>query len=270
MLMELTKKTPTLLQFTVIVLMSVAASYAFQHTETVYQLNGICFYRYLTYFITIFLGYACFSYYKKYIAFLFSLALSAVALSPFGLKAIELFPSAVPLLAVLMGVTTVLLVPSSRGRGFLEFLAALILPAILAESRIGGSFRLLETTQSIGYYELSAITVMIVGGYLYLRYATLANLSRLELLSKGADEKDTTKAGKRSNIITVLVVASASGIAASLMVTAPIVADALQATGATAPLYVLASAMGAGIAITTILYILKLSRKKATNHYNTW
>ncbi len=253
-----------LLQFIVVVLMSVAASYAFQHTETVYQTNGICFYRYLAYFITIFLGYASFSYYKKSIGFVFSFGLSTVALSPIGLKAIELFPSVVPFLAALMGVATVLVVPSSRGRGFLEFLAVLILPAILVESRIGGSFRLLETTESIGYYELSAITVTIVGGYLYLRYATLANLSRLELSSNGANEKDTAEANKRSNFVTLLLTTCASGITAPLMATAPTVADVLRATGATAPLYVLALAMGAGIAITTTLYILKLSRKKAT------
>ena len=245
--------------------MSVAASYAFQHTETVYQINGICFYRYLAYVIAVFLGYLCFSDYKKYIALAFSFALSAVALSPIGLKAIELFPSVVPFLVVLMGVTTVLIVPSSRGRGFFEFLVVLILPALLAESRIGGSFRLLATTESIGYYELTAITVSIVGGYFYLRYATLANLSRLKLLSNGGNEKDVTKASKRCNLIIVLIVISASGIAALSMATAQIVADALRATVAALPLYVLTLAMGAGIAITTIFYIFQHSYKETAH-----
>lgn len=242
--------------------MSVAASYAFQHTETTYQINGLCFYRYLAYVITVFLVYVCFSHYKKYIAFTFSFALSALALSPIGLKAIELFPSVVPLLAVLMGVTAVLIVPTSQGRGFFEFLIVLILPAILAESRIGGSFGLLATTESIGYYELSAITVSIVGGYFYLRYALLANLNRLELLSSGGNEKDLAKISKRCNIMTILVVISASGIALFLMVTAPIVADALRTTVVAQPLHVLALAMGAGIAMTTVFYIFQLSHKE--------
>jgi len=242
--------------------MSVAASYAFQYTETTYQINGLCFYRYLAYTITVFLGYICFAHYKKYVGLAFSFALSAVALSPIGQKAIELFPSVVPFLAVLMGVTTVLVIPNSRGRGFLEFLVVLILPAVLAVSRIGGSFHLLATTQSIGYYELSAITVIIVGGYFYLRYAALANLSSLELLSNGGNENDVAEVSKRSNTLIILTVISASGIAAFLMTTAPIVADALQAAVVALPLYVLVLALGAGIAITTIFYIFQLFQKK--------
>ena len=259
--MELIKRTPILLQFTVIVLMSVSASYAFQHTETAYQINGLCFYRYLAYAITVFLGYICFSHYKKYLGLVFSFTLSAVALSPIGQKVIELFPSVVPFLAVLMGVTTVLVIPSSRGRGFFEFLVVLILPAILAVSRIGGSDRLLATAQSVGYYELSAITVIVVGGCFYLRYAALANLSSLDLLSNGGNEKDVAEVSRRCNFIIILIAIGASGIAAFLMVTAPIVADALRATVATLPLYVLALAMGAGVAITTISYIFQLAHK---------
>lgn len=257
------------LQLTIIVLMSVTASYAFQHTETTYQINGLCFYRYLAYAITVFLGYICFSHYKKYIGLAFSFTLSAMALSPIGQKAIELFPSAVPFLAVLMGVTTILVIPNSRGRGFLEFLVVLILPAILAVSRIGGSFHLLATTQSIGYYELSAITVIIVGGYFYLRYAALSNLSSLELLSNGGNENDVAEASKRCNVTTILIITGASGIATFLMAIAPIVANALQAAVVALPLYVLAFALGAGIAITTVFYIFQLSQKENTHALHT-
>jgi hypothetical protein len=251
-----------LLQFTVIILMSAAASYAFEHTETQYQINGLCFYRYLAYAITVFLGYVCFAQYKKYIGLAFSFTLSAVALSPIGQQAIELFPSVVPFLAVLMGATTVLIVPSSRGRGFFEFLVVLVLPAVLAESRIGGSFHLLATTESIGYYELSAVTASIVGGYFYLRYAALANLRSLELLSSGGNEKEVAKVNRWCNVMMGLIVISASGIASLLMVTAPIAADALRATLAALPLYVLTLAIGAGIAITAILYIFQLTHKQ--------
>lgn len=253
-----------LLQIIVIALMSVAASRAFQYTETTYRLNGLCFYRYVAYSTTVFLGFVCFSRYKKYIALAFSLALSAVALSPFGQKAIELFPSVVPLFALLMGVTTILIVPSSQGRGFFEFLIVLILPAILAESRIGGSFGLLATTESIGHYELSAIAVSIVGGYFYLRYSALANLSRLELLSSGGNKKDVAEVSKRCNIITILVVIGASGIAAFLMAATPIVADFLRVTVVALPLYVVALAMCAGVAVATILYIFQLSHKETS------
>ncbi len=260
--MKLLKRTPMLLQFAVVVLMSTAASYAFQHTETTYQINGLCFYRYLAYSMAVFFGYVCFSQYKKHIALTVSLVLSAVALSPVGQEAIALFPSLVVFLAVLMGVTTILIVPNSRGKGFFEFIVALILPAILAESRIGGSSGLLATTNSVGYYELSAITVAIVGGYFYLRFATLSSLARLELLSSGGNEQDVAEASKQCNMTTILIIIGASAIAASLMVTAPLVADALRATVASLPLYVLILAMGAGIAIPTIFYMFQLSHEE--------
>jgi hypothetical protein len=263
------ERTPILLQFTVIVLMSVSASYAFQHTESTLQIDGLCFYRYLAYVITVFLGYICFSHYKKYIAFAYSLGLSAVALSPAGQKAIELLPLVVPFLAVLMGVTTVLVAPRSQGRGFFEYLVVLIVPAILAESRIGGSLGLLATTESIGYYELSAITVSIVGGYFYLRYAALASLSRLELLSNGGNENDVAKIDKRCNILIIAIVISASGISVFLMTTAPIVADALRAAVVPLPLYVLGLALGAGIAIATIFYIFQLFQKQTPQVLHT-
>ncbi len=260
--MELAKRKPVLLQFAFIVLVSVAASYAFQHTRTTYQINGLCFYRYLAYAVTILLGYICFSNYKKYIGLAFSFALLAVAFSPIGQKAVELFPWAAPFLAVLMGVITILAVPRSRGRGFVEFLAVLILPAVLAESRIGGSDRLLATTESIGYLELSVITAIVVGGYFYLRYATLANLRGLELLSNGGNEKDVVDVRKECDLIVFLIVIGASGIAAFLMVTAPIVADVLRVAVVAPPLFVLALALGSGIAVTAIFYIFRFFQKE--------
>lgn len=253
-----------LLQFTAIVLMSTAASYVFQRTETTYQINGLCLYRYLAYALTVFLGYICFSQYKKYIGFAFSFALSAVALSPIGQKAIELFPLAAPFLAVSMGVTTLFVIPSSRGRGFFEFLVVLILPAILAVSRTGGSFGLLATTESTSYYELSAVTAVIVGGCFYLRYAVLAKLNSLELLSNGGNEEEVAKAAKWSNILAALIATSASALAAFLMVIASTVANTLRATVSVIPLYVLVLALGAGVAITIVFYIFQRSHREPT------
>jgi hypothetical protein len=260
--LELKKRTPVLLQFTVIVLTSVAASYAFQNTESVYQINGLGFYRYLAYISAVFLSYVCFANYKKHVAFAFSFALSAVALSPISQQAVELFHLLVCLLAVLMGVISVLIVPSSRGKGFFEFLVVLVLPAILAKSRIGGTSGLLATTKSIGYFELSVITASVVGGYFYFRYATSANLRRIELLSNGGNEKDVAEVAKLSNNIIILIVAVATGISALLMVTAPIAADALQGTMATVPIFVLALTMIAGLAVTTIFYIFQRSHRE--------
>jgi hypothetical protein len=236
---------------------SVAASYAFQRTETTYQINGVCFYRFLAYALAVPLVHVCFSQYRKSVALAFSLALSAVAFSPIGLEAIELFPIVTSFLAILMGVTTILARPSSRGKGFFQFLIILVAPAILAESRIGGTIHLLATTESVGYSELSAITAIVVGGYFYLRYTALGNWRSRKLLSNGADEEDVADVSKQHNLILILIVVGASGTAASLMLTAPIVADALRATAAALPVNVLTLALSAGIALTMIFYMFQ-------------
>jgi hypothetical protein len=244
-----------------------AASFALYSTETVYQINGICFYRYLAYAFTVVFGYICFSRYKKSVALAFSLALSTVALSPIGLNAIQLFPSVVPFLLILMGVNTVLLVPNSRAKGFFELLAVLILPAVLAESRIGGADHLLATAKSIGYYELAAITVITVGGCLYLRYATFANSRRLELLSNGCDEDDLAKVSEWSNMLVLLVVICASGASALLITVASIAAYALRPAIGMIQLNILGLALGAGTAIViAVFYVDQLSKRESSQN----
>ena len=261
--MDLMKKTPTLLQSAAILLTSVAASYAFQHTQTAFEISGLCFYRYVVYGLAAPLGYICFSRVSRTIALAFSLSLLVVALSPVGQEALGLFPSFVPFLAMSMGAATILVGPKSRGRGFLEFVIVLILPAVLAESRIGGSFRLISTIESIGYHELVAVVACVFGGCLYLRYATLTNLNSYNFLSKGGDEKDVVKISTWSNLFTILIVTGACGTAAILMVAAPIVADALRTAFSTLPIYFLVLALGAGIVITMILRILRQSQRRS-------
>lgn len=251
-----------LLQFVVILLMSISATYAFQSTTTNYQINGLCFYRYVAYAAAILLGYVCFSNYSRYVALIFGLALSVLAFSPIGLAALELFPSIVGVLAGLMGVTTILVVPTARGKGFFELLVVLVAPAILAESRIGGSANLLAVTRTLGYHELTAVTVCIVGGYLYLRYAALANANRRQLLSDGGGEEDVAKASELGNLVSLLVVAGASAAAACLMLSAFVVTRALQATALVIPLGVLVLAMGVGITIViAIVHMYQLPNR---------
>jgi hypothetical protein len=253
-----------LLQFAAIVLVSGAASLAFYSTETVYQINGICFFRYLAYAFTVVLGYMCLSRYKKPVALAISIALSTAAFSPIGSNVIQLFPAVVPFLLVLMGVNTVLLVPQSRARGFFDLLAVLILPAVLAESRIGGSDHLLATAKSMGYYELAAITVVVIGGCLYLRYATFANSRRLELLSNGGAEDDLAKVSEWSNLVVLLVVICASGLSLFLITVASIAGYALRPAIGVMPLNVLGLALGAGIVVViAIFYVDQLSRRES-------
>lgn len=257
------KRAPALLQFLAILLTSVAASYAFQHTQTTFEISGLCFYRYVVYGLAAPLGYICFSRVRRTIALVFSLSLLIAAFSPVGQEALSLFPIFVPFVTMAMGAATILIEPKSRGRGFLEFVVVLILPAVLAESRIGGSSRLIATVESIGYNELVAVVVCVFGGCVYLRYATLANLNSSDLLSRGGDDKTMAKLSIWSNLFTVLVVAGACGTAAISMIAVPIVAVPLQKVFVTLPIYFLVLTLGAGVAIITILYILRQSQRRS-------
>ena len=248
-------------QFTVIIVMSVAAGYAFLDTDTVYKVNEIGFFRYVTYALAVFFGYLCFSRYKKSVALGFSAALSVLAFSPLGPVAIELFPFFAPLLAVLMGLTTVLVYSNSKGRGFFEFIFALVLPAVLEKSRIIGSMSLLATTKSLSNFEVAAVTACVVGGYFYLRYMMLANVNRLVLLSNGGSSSDVSEVSRWFNKVLILGVVGASGTAMSLMIATSVVAEALRGTFFAVPTFVLALALSAGITLTAILYIFQLMRR---------
>jgi len=261
---ESMKRMPLLIQLSMIIIMSAAASYAFIYTETTIQLNGLCFYRYAAYIAAIFLGYLCFSYYRKYVAFAFSATLILMALSPFGIEVIRSFPFAVPFLTALMGVTAILVVPKSRGKGFFEFLVVLVLPGLLTESRIGGSVYLIATIRSIGYYGLSLVAVIVVGGFFYLRYAALANLNKAELLSNGGAQKAVAEADKLCNNVTARILLGACGAAGILMVAVPTATDILGSLTSLSPFYVLALEMIAGIAMIVVLYILRFHRKESS------
>lgn len=261
--MELTQRTPLLIQLGIIASMSVAASYAFMYTETAIQLNGLCFYRYVVYVAAVVLGFWCFSRYKKSVGLAFSAALVLIVLSPFGTEAVQFFPLAVPFLAVLMGVTSILAVPKSWGRGYFEFIVILVLPALLAVSRIGGSAGLIATARSISYYELSLVTIIVVGGYFYLKYAALANLNKAKLLSNGGAMKDVAEANRLGNILTARVLLGACGVAAVLMVAVPSVADAFRGISAGSPLSVLALELIAGTVAVTVLYLLRPRRAES-------
>ncbi|MDH5389979.1 MAG: hypothetical protein OEX10_02355 [Candidatus Bathyarchaeota archaeon] len=215
--------TTTIFQLIVIVLMSISASYAFLNTQTNFLINKICFYRYFAYGMNVVFSYVCVAHYNKRIAFLLSFALSALALSPLSKDVVEAFPTFVSFFAVLMGITTVLLVPAARGRGFFEFLLLLVLPTVLAESRIGGFPYLIATSHSITYYQILIVNVTIVGGYFYLRYATLGNLLYRDFLLKGEGEGEANTVNKWTGFISGIIIVVAVGTAALLAIIAPVV-----------------------------------------------
>lgn len=253
--------TTTIFQVIVIVLMSISASYTFLNTRTNFTINEICFYRYLAYGMTVVFSYFCVSRYNKYIALLLSLALSALALSPLSKEVVEVFPTFVSFFAILMGITTVLLVPDARGQGFFEFLLVLILPAILAESRLGGFPYFIVTSQSLTHYEVFVVTVAIVGGYFYLRYATWGNLARSDLLSKDEREGEANAVNRWTSFISGIIIAGAIGTTAFLAIVAPVIAGVFQPLFKDQTFYAFALMGCIGIVVVTAIFTFQILAK---------
>ena len=262
--MRLGSVASTVLQVAVIIFISFGASHVFQRVDAITEVNGIHAYRYFAYVATVILLYVCTSKYNKYLAFSLSFALLALAILG-QQKVIDSFPAIAPFFAILMGVFTVVLVPATRGRGFVDFLFVLILPALLAESRLGGS--IIPTLEGIFAYEVYAVTVAIVGGYFYLRYTVSAELTHRELLSRGANEERTCAIRRWNSFITGTIVAAATATTALLAAATSFLTNALQPYFAGLPLHIILLEITIGIIIVAIIYYFQtLAGKKSSSN----
>lgn len=252
--MNLERVTLTALQVSVIAFISYGASHLFQGVDAIIQVNGTHVYRYIVYAAIIILWYASTFKYNKYLGLSLSSALLVMAILG-QQKVIDSFPTIVPFLATLIGVTTVLVIPAAKGRGFVEFLFVLIVPALLAESRLGGS--IMPTSEGIFTYEVYAVTVAVIGGYFYLRYVASADLSHRELLSRGASEEDTHAISRWNNFITGAIIAAATATTALLATATSILTNILQPYFAGLPLHIFLLEIIVGIAIVAVIYYFK-------------
>jgi hypothetical protein len=228
------------------------------NTQTNIKINEICFYRYLTYGMTIFFSYVCVARYNKHLAFLLSIGLAALVLSPLSKEIVEVFPPFVSFFAVLMGIATVLVVPAARGRGFFEFLLVLILPAVLAESRLGGFSYFIVTSQSIAFHELFLVTIGVVGGYFYLRYTTLGNLARRSLLSRGERKNEANAVNSWTSFISGIIIFGAIGTATFLAIVAPAIAGVFQPLSNDQALYAFMLMGCLGIVVVGIIFAFQI------------
>ena len=248
--MRLRRAASTALQVAVIVLISLAASHIFQRVDVLIQVNGVHAYRYIGYCATIVLGYICVSKYNKYLAFSLSSALLVLAILGQE-RAIDAFPAIAPFFATLMGLSTVLST-AAKGNGFAAFLFTLILPAILAQSRIGGS--IMSIPEGVFTYEVYAVTIAVVGGYFYLRYRALTDLMHQELLSRGANERDTSAISRWNNFVTGTIVASATATTAVLATATSFLRSALQPYFAMPPLHIFLIEITIGTIVAALIY----------------
>lgn len=250
-----------LFQLTIIIVISVAAAYIFQNTYTTALVGDVSAYRYVIYGMTIVFSYVCISRYNKYIALLLSLVLSFLAMPFLDAEIMEVSPTIVSVFAILMGVTTILLAPEAKGRGFFEFLIALILPALLTESRALNLSYFITTSESITNYQILAVTLAIVTGYFYLRQSALGNLARRDFLSKGEMKENVSAVDKWTNLTSGIVIAGATGIVVFLAIVAPIAAETLQHLFKAQPLFMFAFAVCLGIIVIAVLLAFQMQAR---------
>lgn len=252
--MKLESAAAKALQITVIVLISFGAAHIFWRVDAMIQVNGIHAYRYIAYGATVILSYFCTYKYDKYLAV--SLPSALLALAIFGQqRVIDSFPAIAPFFAILMGAFTVLLVPGAKGRGFIDFLFVLVLPALLAQSRLGGT--IVPTSGGIFTYEVTAVIVAVVGGYFYLRYTASAELTHRELTSRGASEEDISTVSRWNNLITAIIVTAATGTSAVLATATSIFTNVLKPYFAGLPLHILLLEIIVGVVVVTIIYYFR-------------
>jgi hypothetical protein len=240
----------------VISLISFAASHLFWRIDSVIQVEGIHVYRYIVYFAAMILWYVSTCKYNKYLALAIPSILLALAI--LGQQTvIDSFQAIVPVSAITMGVFATLLAPASRGRGFVEFLLVLIAPALLAESRLGGS--IIQLQNGIVAYEIYVITVSVVGGYFYLRYKATADLTRRDFLFRGADEEDAHIFSQRSSFVIGLVIVAATGTSALLATTTSFLTNALQQFFVGLPLHIFLIEIILGVIVVATVYHFRTS-----------
>jgi hypothetical protein len=175
----------------------------------------------------------------------------------------EMFPTFVPLFATLMGIVTVLLVPEARGRGFFEFLMVLILPSLLAESKVIDFRYFIATSKCVTSYEIFTVTIAVIAGYFYLRYAALGNLERRNFLSKGEMKTNVSVISQWTNLISGIIITGAAGTVIFLAIVTPVVAEAFQPIFKDQPLYMFAFAGCIGIVVVIILVAFQIQTRYA-------
>jgi hypothetical protein len=254
--LELRRIAFAALPIAVISFISFAASRLFWHADTVIQVDGIPVYRYIVYFAAMVLWYVCTYKYNKYLAWAIPSILLASAILG-QQRVIDSFQAIVPFSAIAMGVFATLLAPASRGRGFVEFLLVLIAPALLAESRLGGS--VIPLQNGVLTYEIYAVTISVVGGCFYLRYMATADTERRDLLFRGANKEDAHVFGQRSSFLIGLVIVAATGTSAILATTTSFLTNALQQFFAGLPLHIFLIETIIGVIVVATIYYFQTS-----------
>jgi hypothetical protein len=257
--MKVEKIVPIALEFAVILLASWVSTYGFQFVKGVAP-DEISNLRNVVYLMAVILSFSAMHRHNRLFAFMFSLTLSTLFLlfTAYGI-AWDL-PLTTFFLATMLGVLSVILIPEARGMEFSVFLIILVLPLLLAESRILGWMAPQE--MEVFFRQTYPTFLVVVGGCLYLRYATGMKLMGKELLLKGADPQELLTMRWWSSFFAITAIACAMGVNSIVaeFVTTVVNQLSYRPTDSFIFLLILAGVVGAAILIS----IYAISHKLAT------
>jgi hypothetical protein len=249
------------LEFIVIVLLSWVSTYGLQFIEFVAPVDAFSL-RNIICLMSIGLSFYALYHRSKSVAFVFSLFFSITILLLLTTQSIVLdLPLTAFFLATIIGVLSVILSPTARGKEFFAFLAILILPLLLAESSIIGWMTVQEMERSL--HQTYPMILMVIGGCLYLRYATEIKLMEKEQLSKGGDLHELAIIRSWSNIFAITIIACAMGVNAVLAEFVIAIINQLSYQPGESFIFLLIFAGIAGVAILSSIYVIsdKLAKR---------
>lgn len=215
-----------ILAFLMILAMSLVAVYGFQYVSIMIQ-NEMAGFRNIAYVMAVVLSFSSLYRRDRRNALVFSAALSVALLLLFTIYPVVWQSSWTALfLALMLGILGVAVIPETRGNEFALFLMTLILPLVMAESRLLSS--LMAQNIGMSFYQIYSVTIMIAGGYFYIRHVTWAKVMEKELGLKGGGEEELTLISWRSSLWAMAIVACAITLNATLAVFAVTITNQLS------------------------------------------
>jgi len=196
-------------EFIVIFLMSFAATYGFQCFESAIQ-SEISGFRSVIYLMINILSFSSLYRRNKRVALLFSSSLSILLLLLITYRVTLQSPLIIFSSALMIGIMSVIAIPEARGKEFAIFLIILVLPVLLTDSMLLSSILTQEIQMPFHYCYILSLT--IIGGYLYVDYATWIRLVEKELLLKGGEQSELTIISRQNSMFALIIIACAMGI----------------------------------------------------------
>jgi len=186
-----------------------ATTYGFQCFESAIQseISGL---RSVIYLMIIILSFSSSLYRRnKRVALLFSSSLSILLLLLITYRVTLQSTLIIFSPALMIGIISVIAIPEAR-KEFAIFLIILVLPVLLTDSMLLSS--ILTQEIQMPFHHCYILSLTIIGGYLYVDYATWIRLVEKELLLKGREQSELTIISRQNSMFALIIIACAMGI----------------------------------------------------------